>query len=375
MNFDYSEEQTLFKDSLARMMTATYSLETRQDANTGNGKADGWAKLAELGALSLGIEEAYGGFGGVTETLIVTEALGRHLVREPYLETVIQAAGILQRAGSAQQKEQILGQIAEGTLKLAVAHEELQARHDLHHVTTRAARVDAGWVINGDKRGVLYGDRADILIVGARTSGSDTDAHGISLFLLAPDTEGVTVKSYDTQDSRRAADIAFNNVHVSHDAVVGVIDQASAIIGDVFDHATAGLCMEAVGAMSALHELTVDYLKIRKQFGVSIGSFQALQHRAVDMYIALEQARSMALYAMLMTDSSDLMQRKRAVSAAKVQINKSARFIGQQAVQLHGGIGMTTEYQAGHYFKRLTMIESQFGDTDYHAARLERVEA
>ena len=210
--------------------------------------------------------------------------------------------------------------------------------------------------------------------MSARTSGAVNDPRGVTLFLIDPGAPGVTIVGYDTHDGGRAADVMLDKVRVDHASILGNIDQASPVILEASDRAVAALCMEAVGAMAALHELTVDYLKVRKQFGVAIGSFQALQHRAVDMYIALEQARSMALYALLMAESDNDKERQKAISSAKVQINRSARFIGQQAIQLHGGIGMTTEYQAGHYFKRLTMIETQLGDTNYHASRLEAAE-
>jgi pimeloyl-CoA dehydrogenase small subunit len=376
MNFEFSEEQSLFKNSLDRMMAETYSFEARQKAlKAGAAGVDGWAKLAELGVLGLAVEEDYGGFGGgPAETMIVMEAFGRYLVNEPYLTTAILAGTPLRRAGTEQQKQQLFSLVAEGSLKLAFAHAERQARYDLNYVSTKATRDGDSWIVEGSKEGVLYGDQAGLLIVSARTSGGVDDPHGVTLFLVDPGAPGVAIVGYDTHDGGRAADVTLNKVRVGHISVLGNIDQASPVILEASDRATAALCMEAVGAMAALHELTVDYLKVRKQFGVAIGSFQALQHRAVNMYIALEQARSMALYALLMAESDDAMERQKAISSAKVQINRSARFIGQQAIQLHGGIGMTTEYQAGHYFKRLTMIETQLGDTDYHASRLEAAE-
>ncbi len=376
MNFEFSEEQSLFKNSLERMIAETYNFEARQKAlKAGAAGVDGWSRLAELGVLGLTIEEAYGGFGaGPAETMIVMETFGRHLVSEPYLATAILAGGLLGRAGTEQQKQQFLSQVGEGSLKLAFAYAERHARYDLKHVSTKAVRDGNGWIINGSKEGVLYGDRAGLLIVSVRTSGTVDDPEGITLFLVDPAAPGVNVVGYGTHDGGHAADVTFGKVRVGQDAVLGNIDQASPVIAESIDRATAALCIDAVGAMAALHELTVDYLKVRNQFGVALGSFQALQHRAADMYIALEQARSMALYAMLMADVDDPTERQKAVSSAKIQINRSARLIGQQAIQLHGGIGMTTEYQAGHYFKRLTVIETQLGDTDYHATRMEAAE-
>lgn len=376
MNFEFSEEQSLFKNSLERMIAETYNFETRQKAlMAGTPTVDGWSKLAELGALGLSIDEAYGGFGGgPSETMIVMEAFGRHLVNEPYLATAILAGTLVRRAGTEQQKEQLLSQIAEGSLKLAFAHAERQARYDLNHVATKAVRDGDSWIIDGSKEGILYGAQANLLVVSARSAGTINDPQGVTLFLIDPLAPGVTVSGYSMHDGGSAADVMLEGVRVDQGTMLGDVHQAALVILEAFDLAVAALCMEAVGAMAALHELTVDYLKVRKQFGVAIGTFQALQHRAVDMYIALEQARSMAVYAMLMAESADPVERQKAISAAKVQINRSARFIGQQAIQLHGGIGMTTEYQAGHYFKRLTMIETQLGDTDYHATRLEAAE-
>jgi len=237
----------------------------------------------------------------------------------------------------------------------------------------RAARRDGtGWIVNGAKRFVLAGDHADQLIVSARTQGEADDRDGISLFLVDARCRGVSRRGYRMQDHSRAADITFDAVHLPADALIGQAGAALPVIERVVDGAVAALCAEALGAMERVHEITLEYLKMRKQFGVAIGSFQALQHRAVDMLVAIEQARSMALYATMMCDESDATERSRAISAAKVQIGKSARLVGQEAIQLHGGIGMTEECQAGHYFRRLTVIETLFGDTQHHLRCLAR---
>ncbi len=261
--------------------------------------------------------------------------------------------------------------IADGSLRLAFAHTERQARYDLHDVTTMARRTGSGFVLEGDKSVVLHGDSAGKLIVSARTSGSHRERHGITLFLVDANATGVSRRSFPTQDGLRGAAVSLGQVEVGAGAVLGEIDNGADLIDRVTDIAIAAVCAEAVGAMAALHELTLDYLKTRKQFGVTIGSFQVLQHRAVDMFTALETARSMEYFAAMMAGTEDSRARRAAISAAKMQINNSAHFLGQAAVQMHGGIGVTMEYRAGHYFKRLTMIESQFGDTDHHMRLLD----
>jgi alkylation response protein AidB-like acyl-CoA dehydrogenase len=253
---------------------------------------------------------------------------------------------------------------------MSFAHGELQARYELANVHTTARREGDTWVLNGRKRFVLHGDTADRLLVSARVSGSDRDRTGLALFLVDPQARGVTRRGYLTQDRLRAADVTLENVRVDGTALLGEAGAALPIIEHVVDQAIAALCAEAVGVMARAHELTVEYLKSRKQFGVTIGSFQALQHRAVDMLVAIEQARSMAFFATMMAGEPDAVERTKAMSAAKVQICRSARFVGQQAVQLHGGIGVTEECQAAHYFRRLSMIELMLGDADHHLGAL-----
>ena len=372
MDFDYSEEQRLLDDTVKRLVKDEYGFAERKKymEEPGGFSLAQWTKYAELGLLGLPFAEEYGGFGGGgIETMIVMEGFGRGLVLEPYLPTVILAGGLVDLAGSAEQKQAILPAVAEGKLMLAFAQGERHSRYALDHVETGAKADGGGFVLDGHKNVVLHGGSADILIVSARTSGNAHDANGISLFLVDRDAKGLTVRDYPTVDGLRAADITLENVKVGPEGVLGPRGAALPIIERAIDRAIAAVCAEAVGLMETLNALTLDYLKTRKQFGVVIGSFQVLQHRMVDMTIAAEQAKSMAVLAALSIDQADAAARSRSISAAKVQIGQSGRLIGQQAIQLHGGIGMTDEYAAGHYFKRLTTIEHSFGDTDYHLDR------
>lgn len=373
MDFDLTDEQRLLKDSVDRLVADRYDFESRSRY----GKAEeGWSRemwsaFAELGLLGLPFAEEHGGFGGgPVETMIVMEAFGRGLVIEPYLATVILGGGILRRGGSEEQKAVHLPQIADGSRRLAFAHAERQSRYDLADVAATARRDGDSFVLDGEKSLVLHGDSADGLVVSARTAGSRRDRGGLGLFLVDAKAAGVTRRGYPTQDGMRAAEIAFSGVRVGPEAVIGDPEGALPLVEQVAGEAIAALSAEAVGAMAQMHALTVDYLKTRRQFGVPIGSFQALQHRASEMFIALEQARSMAMFATMMSEEPDAAERRKALSAAKVQIGRSGRFIGQQAVQLHGGVGVTMEYQVAHAFKRVTMIDTLFGDADHHLAVL-----
>jgi len=377
MNFDLTPEQMLLKDSIDRLIASRYSSLEKREAYRkeplGFSEAI-WAQFAELGLLGLPFSEEDGGFGGgPVETMVVMEALGRGLSLEPYLTTVVLGGGFLRHAGSAEQKAAYIPEIVVGNLKLALAQTERQARYDLADIATTAEKTDRGYVIDGQKSLVLAGDSADLFVVSARTSGEQRSQYGVTLFLVDANTPGISRRTYSTQDGGRATEIEFSGTIVSTDAILGPVDGGYPFLEHVIGETIAALSAEAVGAMEALHQLTVEYLKTRKQFGVSIGSFQTLQHRAVDMLMALEQARSMEMYAAMMVGSDNADERRSAISAAKVQINRSARFVGQEAVQLHGGIGMTMEYIGAHYFKRLTMIESLFGDTAHHLHQVARV--
>jgi pimeloyl-CoA dehydrogenase small subunit len=373
MDFDLSEEQRLLKDSIDGLLANSYDFEQRKKYGA---EKDGWSravwsKLAEQGLLGLPFAEADGGFGGgAVETMIVMEALGRALVLEPYLATVVLGGGFLRHGGSAAQKAAILPGVIDGSKTLAFAQLEKNSRYDLADVATTAKKKGDGYVIDGEKFVVLHGDSADTLIVSARTAGGQRDRDGIGLFLVPASAKGVSIKGYPTQDGLRAADITFSGVEVGADAAIGDPAKALPLIERVVDEARIALCAEAVGAMDESLKTTVEYLKTRKQFGVAIGTFQSLQHRAADMFVFLEQARSMALFAVMAGTVEDAAERANAVAAAKVQVGKSLKFVGQQSIQLHGGIGMTMEAKIGHYFKRLTMIENSFGDTDYHLRRV-----
>jgi alkylation response protein AidB-like acyl-CoA dehydrogenase len=280
------------------------------------------------------------------------------------------SGGVLRHAASAEQRAELAGKIAGGELKLAFAHMERGARYNLAHVTTRARKDGDVYVLDGEKSLVLNGDAADKLIVSARIKGTDRDRDGVCLFLVDAKAPGVTRRGYPTQDGARAAEITLQNVRVPSADLIGKEGAALPVIERVADEAIAALCAEAVGCMDAMHHETIEYIKTRKQFGVTIGSFQALQHRGAEMFVALEQARSITMYATMMSNIDDVTERARAMSAAKAQVGRSIRFVSQQAIQLHGGVGMTYEYKVGHYFKRATMIDMMFGDADHHLAKL-----
>jgi pimeloyl-CoA dehydrogenase small subunit len=372
MDFDLSDEQRLLKDSVTSLIEKEYAFEQRKAyAREPHGySAARWAQFAELGLLGLPFAEDVGGIGGTpVETMIVMEAFGRGLVLEPYLATIVLGGGLLRFVGSAAQRQEMVPAIAAGKLRLAFAHTERQARYDLADIAVTATPAPGGgFVLGGHKGVVLHGDSADRLIVSARTAGGQREPDGISLFLLDPKTEGVAVQGYATVDGLRAAEITLRDVRLGAEALLGPRDHALPLIERAIDLAIAALAAEAVGAMSVMHELTVEYLKTRKQFGVAIGAFQALQHRAVDMLVAVEQARSMAMLATMMAEAPDAGERRRMIAAAKVQCGRSGRQVGQQAIQFHGGIGMTDEYKVGHYFKRVTAIDTLFGDADHHLA-------
>lgn len=374
MDFDLSDDQRLLKDSVDRLILDKYQFTQRKKyvAEPTGYSAEIWSAIAELGLLGLPFPEAMGGFGGgPTETMIVMETFGRGLVVEPYFATIILGGGLLRRAGSDALKAALVPNVVAGKLKLAFAHIERQSRYDLHDVATTARRDGAAFVLDGAKSVVLSGDAADMIFVTARTAGGQRDRDGVGLFLIDANAPGVTRRGYPTQDGLRAAEVTLSGVRVEGDRVLGA--SALPIVEHVIDEAIAALCAEAVGAMQVMNEMTLEYLKTRKQFGRTIGSFQVLQHRAVDMLTELEQARGMAMYATVMAAETDPVERRRAISAAKVQIGKSGRHIGQEAVQLHGGIGMTAEYAVGHYFKRMTMIDQLYGDADTHLRGLARL--
>lgn len=373
MDLDLSEEQRLLKDGVERLMREHYRFEDRRKYRTerlGFSEAM-WARYAELGLLGLPFPEVHGGLGaGAVETMIVMEAFGKGLILEPYFATVVLAGGILRHGANEAQKANLVPAITEGRMKLAFAYAEPQSRYDLFDVETRAKKEGDGWVLNGTKGLVLHGDVADKIILSARTAGSTREKDGIGLYLVDANAPGLMRRGYPTQDGLRAAEISLKNVRIAAADVIGDPACAFPIISRVADEAVAALCAEAVGCFAEMHAITLNYLKTRKQFGTTIGSFQVLQHRAVDMFVELEQSRSMSMFATMMAGDSDVNERERALSAAKAQIGQSSKALGRQAIQLHGGIGMTMEYSIGHYFKHVTMIDTLLGDTDHHLQRL-----
>jgi pimeloyl-CoA dehydrogenase small subunit len=376
MDFDLTDEQRLLKDSVDRLIADQYQFEQRKKylAQPDGWSREAWQQFAELGLLGLPFAEQFGGFGGgPVETMIVMEAFGRGLVLEPYFATVILGGGLLRHAATQAQQQALIPEVAQGKLKLAFAHVERQSRYDLADVATTARRDGAAWVLDGAKSVVLHGDCADRLLVTARIAGDRRDRAGIGLFLVDASASGVTRRGYPTQDGLRAAELTLSGVRVSAGDILGDPGAALPVIEHVVDEAIAALCAEAVGTMQVMHETTLEYLKTRQQFGRPIGQFQVLQHRSVDMLVALEQARSMAMFAAVMAAEENATERRRAMAAAKVQIGRSGKHIGQEAIQLHGGIGMTMEYKVGHYFKRMTMIDMLFGDADTHLATLARL--
>ncbi|MGD9802151.1 MAG: acyl-CoA dehydrogenase family protein [Hyphomicrobiaceae bacterium] len=376
MDLELTDDQRLLKDSVNGLLTRRYPdvVKTRAEMakETGGYAAAGWKEWADQGLLAIPFSEDDGGLGqGSAEMMLVGEAVGRTLALEPFFATVVLGGGVLRHAASAEQRAQLVPEIVSGAMTLGLAHQERQSRFDLFDVATTAKPDGDGYVLEGEKMVVLNGDSAAKLIVVARTAGDRRAKDGIGLFLVDAKTPGVSVRGYATQDGRRAADISLSSVKVAKGDVLDPAKGLTALERTV-DEAIAFLAAEAVGAMEVAYEATLDYAKTRKQFGVAIGSFQVIQHRLVDMFTALEQARSIALYGTMMAADDDATERRRAMHAVKVQIGKSARLVGQDAVQLHGGIGMTNEYKASHYFKRLTMIELAFGNTDHHLRELAR---
>ena len=373
MDFDLTDEQRLLRDSIDRLLADNYTFERRKGylAESEGWSRALWSQYAELGLLGLPFAEAHGGFGGGgVETMLVMEAFGRTLALEPYLATIVLAGTALRLAGNDTQQSTLLPQVAAGEKLLAFAHGERQARYDLPDVLTKATRKGEGWIIDGSKSVVLHGDSADALIVSARTGGDRNDTAGITLFLVDGSANGVARRSYAVRDGNRAAEITLSGVEVGSDAVLGEIDGAFPVIERVVEAGIAAMAAEAVGAMETMQAMTLEYLKTRQQFGQPIGRNQALQHRATEMFVALEQGRSLAMLAAMTIDEPDAAERARNISMVKAGVGQAARFVSQNAVQLHGGIGMTEEYAVGHYFRRVMVIEHTFGDTAHHLSRL-----
>lgn len=377
MDFSFTSEQDMLRDTVAKLVAQQYDFDTRRKVAKSDAgwRPEMWAQFAELGLLGAAFTEAEGGFGnGPIEAMIVMEEFGKGLVIEPYLQTVVIGGNFLRHGGTDAQKEELIPSLIGGETIFAFAYSEPKSRYDLHDVSTTAKKDGAGYVLNGHKAVVLGAPFATHLIVTARTSGGQRDAGGVSVFIVPKGAKGVTTRDYPTVDGLRASEVYFENVAVGADALVGAADGGLPLVEKVVDNAIAALCAEAVGCFKVLNEATISYSKQRKQFGQPIGNFQVLQHRMVDMFMAAEQAASMTFMVTLKLDEADK-ARKMAASAAKVQIGKAGKLISQDAVQIHGGMGMTDELNVGHFFKRVTMIESQFGNTDWHLRRYTELSA
>ncbi|MFT4632100.1 MAG: alkylation response protein AidB-like acyl-CoA dehydrogenase [Candidatus Azotimanducaceae bacterium] len=376
MDFSLSDEQVLLQDSVQRFIQNDYGFAIRQkilDSEEGFSR-EIWQSFADLGWLALPFSEADGGIGGGSvELMVLLEAFGKGLVVEPYLSTVLLAGRCVEWGGSSQQKETLLAELIAGQCLGALAFVEPQARFNLSDVTTTAVQKGDGYVLNGFKGVVLGGPTADFLVVPARTSGAQRDEHGISLFVVSTDAIGVERRSYATVDGGRAAEFTFTDVELASSSLLGIKDEGLALLERVIDHAIMAIGAEAVGAMEVAYKLTVEYCKTREQFGQPIGKFQVLQHRMVDMFMEHEQSKSLLYMAAMRLDEGYDQAARKAVSALKVQIGKSGRFVGENAIQLHGGMGMTEEMSIGHYFKRLTIIDTLFGSADYHLRKYARV--
>ena len=373
MDFEYSDEQQQLADSVRKYLTNEYDFEARKAIiKSPTGISDqAWATFAELGLTAIPFAEADGGFGGgAVDLMAAMEACGEALVVEPLLDNIGLAGRLLARAGSSAQRAAVLPGLIEGRARLAFAYLERGRRYETAPSTTVAVANGTGWRIDGEKLVVIGAPAAQHFVVSARTAGNAGDAQGVSLFVVDRAAAGVTVNAYRTVDGQRAGDVKFDDVRVGADALLGDAGGALPTIEEALDFATALLCADAIGAMQCANDATLEYLKTRKQFGMTIGSFQVLQHRMVDMFVACEQARSMAVLAACRVDAADdVEERKRAVSAAKVKVADCARHVSQEAIQLHGGMGMTEEMKVSHTFRRLTVIAQRFGDADHHLER------
>ena len=368
MDFTFNEEQTMIQDQVEQFIQKEYDWETRQElsnSDLGFGTHN-WKTFAELGWLGIAVSEKNGGFGGSSiETMLIMEEFGKGLVVEPFLETVVMSAGILDRHGTDEQKNQVLNSVINGEMHLALAYAEPQSRFNLSDVVTEAKEDGDNFVINGFKSVVMNGPSANKIIISARTSGTQLEDKGISLFLVDSDIEGLTKSDYKTVDGRKASDINLENVIVSNSCLIGSLNAGFDILDEAIDRSILAISAEAVGAMEILYKTSVEYTKTREQFGTPIGKFQVLQHRMVDMFMEYEQCKSL-LYMATMKNEESAPDAKKAISGLKYQVGKAGKFVGQQSVQLHGGMGVTDELNVGHYFKRLTTIGTIFGNADFH---------
>jgi hypothetical protein len=372
MDFTYTEIQTMLADSVGKFIDNEYDFDTRQAyaASDKGYSEEVWSTFAELGWTAVPFSEDDGGFGGgPTDVMVLMQSLAPGLVVEPYLANIILAGGILRRAASPDQKARWLQAIIGGELQATLAFTEPQARYDLASVHTTATQDGDSWVLNGTKGLVPNGGTADLLIVPARTGGATVDEDGITLFAIDANAEGVSCNAYATVDGLRAAEITLDGVRAGADAVIGEVGRGFAALDATIDDATLAVCAEAVGIMYVLKDKTVEYSKNRKQFGVPIGSFQELQHRMVDMLMACEQAQSLLMWSVMKRDAEGD-DCKGPVSSIKYLIGTEGKKLGEDAVQIHGGMGVTWDLDVAHYFKRLTAINTLFGNADWHLDKL-----
>ncbi len=372
MNFSLSEEQMMLQDSIEKFIENDYDFETRQEiaASDAGFSPDVWRIFAELGWTAVPFSEDDGGFdGGAIELMVMMQLFGRGLVVEPYLANIVLAGGILRRTASPEQKQKWLHPIIAGELQATLAFVEPQGRYAIANIATVAAINGDAWRLNGRKGLVLNGGNAQLYIVPARSGGAQSDQDGITLFAVPADSDGITRHAYATVDGQQAAEVAFENVRVDAGAVLGDVGGGFAALDAVIDEATLAVCAEAVGIMQVLRDKTLEYSKNRVQFGVPIGSFQALQHRMVDMLTDCELSISLLLWA-TMVNASGSADAKRAISAIKYQVGTAGQKVGQEAVQIHGGMGVSWELDIAHYFKRLTVICQMFGNSDWHLDKL-----
>lgn len=373
MDFSNTEEQQMLQESVQKFVQKSYDFDTRNKiiASDKGYSEENWQLFAELGWLTVPFTEDDGGFGGsVVDLVVMMEEFGKAMLVEPFLASALLSGALISEQGSAEQKAELLPQIMEGKLQLACAHTEPGSRYNLAHIKSTAVAKGDTVVLNGNKTAVLNGSNADLLLVVARESGAATDREGLSVFMVDPASAGVSMHAYANVDGKKAAAIKLQDVSVSASARLGTAGSALAALESVIDRATVAVSAEAVGAMEALLHKTVEYSKTRKQFGTAIGTFQALQHRMADMFIECQLARSIVIMAAMKLDSGDdNADKTKAVSAAKSRVGKAIRTVSQEAIQIHGGIGMTEELDVGHLFKLVTAVEIMFGNTDYHTER------
>lgn len=372
MDFSFSDEQTLLQESVSRFITNDYGFESRQKHSRSDAgySLENWQTFAELGWLGVPFSENHGGFGGgAVETMLLMEEFGKGLVVEPYLATVVACGSALNGFGSEDQKSSFIPEIIDGSKLWALAFAEPQGRFNLADLTTTATASNGSYLLSGHKSVVINGPNANFFIVSARTSGEQRDETGVSLFIIPSDAKGLSRRDYPTVDGQRASELILDNVELDEASRLGEEGQGLNILQQAIDFATLAIGSEAVGCMEVLYKDTVEYCKNREQFGQPIGKFQVLQHRMVDMFMEHEQSKSLMFMAAMRWDEGYGAEAQKAVSAFKVQVGKSGKFVGQSAVQLHGGMGMTDELNIGHYFKRLTIIDTMFGNVDHHLKR------